>query len=321
MKLKIIFKKQGGFNLLKNYWHTGALLPAFLIFIILGKSRKALEILRLVAQFKTNEKIKKMYSGKVDELLNVYSESPVCFENQPRRVYFCWFQGLENAPELVKKCYESIKTYITDREIILITEDNYKDYVKFPDYIEEKIEHGIISRTHMSDLLRLELLIRYGGTWIDATVLCTATPPSYMLDSDMFVFQLLKPGMDGHSLCFSNWFITAKPGALILRLTLDLLYEYWRDRDVLWDYYIFHHITEVIRAKCPEEWAKIIPFSNEVPHILLLRLFDEYSEKMWENIKQQTPFHKLSYKFMNSDFKKKNTYYAYIIGGDGDCRI
>ena len=35
------------------------------------------------------------------------------------------------------------------------------------------IDSGQITKTHLSDLLRLELLIRYGGTWIDATVFCT----------------------------------------------------------------------------------------------------------------------------------------------------
>lgn len=318
MNIKKIFKEQGGFSLLKNYWRTGALLPAIITFIVLGKSKKALEILRLVAQFKTNQKIYKLYENRVDKLLDKYNNEENSKNKKiiPRKVYFCWFQGIDKAPELVKKCYASIKKHITDREIVLITEDNYHDYVTFPQFIEDKINSGIISRTHMSDLLRLELLTRYGGTWIDATVLCTATPPAYMLDSDMFVFQLLKPGCDGHSLCFSTWFITAKPGAILLRLTLDLLYEYWQDHDVIWDYFIFHQITEVVRAKCPKEWSKIIPFSNEVPHILLLRLFEPYNEEIWQAIKDETSFHKLSYKFTDIEFLKKNTYYDYIIRSD-----
>jgi hypothetical protein len=37
----------------------------------------------------------------------------------------------------------------------------------------EKYQKKIIDNTHFSDLLRLELLIKYGGTWIDASVLVT----------------------------------------------------------------------------------------------------------------------------------------------------
>ena len=37
----------------------------------------------------------------------------------------------------------------------------------------DKYKKGIFTRTHFSDILRLELLTKYGGTWIDASVLIT----------------------------------------------------------------------------------------------------------------------------------------------------
>lgn len=105
MNIKKIFKEQGGFSLLKNYWRTGALLPAIITFIVLGKSKKALEILRLVAQFKTNQKIYKLYENRVDKLLDKYNNEENSKNKKiiPRKVYFCWFQGIDKAPELVKK--------------------------------------------------------------------------------------------------------------------------------------------------------------------------------------------------------------------------
>lgn len=47
MGLKEILKKQGGLNLLKQYWQGGAFFTAAAEFILLGKEKKALEILRL----------------------------------------------------------------------------------------------------------------------------------------------------------------------------------------------------------------------------------------------------------------------------------
>ena len=88
-------------------------------------------------------------------------------------MWWCWFQGEENAPDLCKKCLESLRKYLKDREIIVITEKNMYDYIDFPDFIKEKYNKGIITRTHLSDLLRIQLLIKYGGTWIDSTVLFT----------------------------------------------------------------------------------------------------------------------------------------------------
>ena len=57
--------------------------------------------------------------------------------------------------------------------ITVIDERNWRDYVDLPDYVIRRRERRQIPSAHFTDLLRLELLIRYGGTWIDSTVLCT----------------------------------------------------------------------------------------------------------------------------------------------------
>lgn len=62
MGLKEIFKKQGGMKLIKQYWKSGALFSAVAEFVILGKSRTALEILRLSTQLKAKEKLEKNIS-------------------------------------------------------------------------------------------------------------------------------------------------------------------------------------------------------------------------------------------------------------------
>lgn len=49
-----------------------------------------------------------------------------------------------------------------------------------------------------------------------------------MLDSELFLFQCLKPGLDGHVTSVSNWFITSYSNNIIIKLTRNLLYEYWR---------------------------------------------------------------------------------------------
>ena len=39
-------------------------------------------------------------------------------------VWICWFQGLENAPDIVKRCVGSIQTNLKGKEIILIDNNN-----------------------------------------------------------------------------------------------------------------------------------------------------------------------------------------------------
>ena len=54
--LNKIFQKQGGFKLIKQYFKSGSLATAIGEFILLGKSRTALEILRLSTHYIKNIK-------------------------------------------------------------------------------------------------------------------------------------------------------------------------------------------------------------------------------------------------------------------------
>lgn len=312
-KFAKLFKKVGGKEILKRYARAHVLLYALFLSLWLGFSKKSLEILRNAVDNKILKKLRR----KNKKFISGYSaddrSEPVNKSVEGRKIWVCWLQGMDNAPELVKKCYQSMKEYITDREIIVLTEDNYRDYVVFPEYIQKKIDNGVITRTHMSDLLRTELLLQYGGTWIDATVMITGSLPGYMLDSDLFFYQCLKPGLDGHPTKISNWFISAEKNNRILRLTIELLYNYWKKYNKLIDYFIYHDFAELAIEKYPDEWNSVIPVSSSTPHILLLRLFDKYDEKTWNAIKSQTCVHKLTYKFEEEQKNQTGTYYDKLI--------
>lgn len=310
MGLKAIFQKQGGMKLVRQYLRSGVFFTAAAQFLLLGKSRTALEILRLSAELKAKQKLQRQFKGHLEEFASQYDDSLP--HEQSNKVFICWFQGIENAPSIVKKCYASVKENLTDREVILIDADNMTDYVNLPDYIVDKWKKGIISNTHFSDLLRMELLIKYGGLWIDSTVLCTAKRediPDYYFDSDLFLFQCLKPGRDGHSGIASNWFICAKSNNKILMATRYLCYEYWKKYNYLVDYFFSEFFMDIVLEYYKEDWNRIVPKDNATPHILLLRLFEPFDEAMWKGIKEQTPFHKMSYKFTEEQSNLSGTYY------------
>ena len=47
---------------------------------------------------------------------------------------------------------------------------NLDKYIHLPNYILEKYKQGIITKPHFSDIIWIELLIKYGGTWVDASI-------------------------------------------------------------------------------------------------------------------------------------------------------
>lgn len=233
-----------------------------------------------------------------------------------RFVWVCWLQGMENAPELVKVCYESLKGNLIEREVILLTSENIRQYVILPDYIEDKFRKGIIPMAQYTDLLRLELLIKYGGTWMDSTVLCTGFNDSKVqefkgLDADLFVFQYLENG-EYMFRGLSNWFITSCSDNWVLKELRDMLYQYWKDYDCVMHYYIFHLFFGMIMEKHPEEATQMPRYSNAISHYLSRRMGDEYDEQWMDELKKRTCFHKLSYR-LDEKAKRKGTFYDVII--------
>ena len=170
----------------------------------------------------------------------------------------------------------------------------------------------------MTDLLRLELLIKYGGMWIDATVLCTSKReniPDYFFNSDLFLYQILKPGRDGQAQPISSWLISAKTNNKVLELARFLCYEYWKKNNEMVDYFLFHDFAMISLEHNEEDWKKVVPRDNAAPHMLLLRLFDKFDEETWNAIKEQTPFHKLTYKFDAKLLDGEGRYYDVLLKG------
>ena len=49
-------------------------------------------------------------------------------------IWLFWNTGLEQAPEIVRTCYQSVKKY-AGRQVVLLTENNVKNYINMPDYL------------------------------------------------------------------------------------------------------------------------------------------------------------------------------------------
>lgn len=311
-----IFKKVNGMQQLKHYAKVHVLIFALLQTALVGFSKKSLEIVRLAVNNRIYERLKRKNKVFIEEYVKNNPERAV-EQKHANIIWTIWLQGMENAPEIVKRCYQSMKDNIRDREIIVITEENYGEYVQFPDYILEKYAKGIISKVHFADLLRIELLANHGGTWLDGTVYCSGPirpEQDYIFNSDLFLFQNLKPGLDGQCSAISSWLMTATSGNPIILLTRALLHNYWKKNDYAVDYFILHDFFQMAIEAYPEEWKKVVPFANSVPHILLLNLFEEYNDKWLDAVTDMTPIHKLSYKFSEEQIEKKGTFYSTLFG-------
>ncbi len=249
-----------------------------------------------IIRYDIYKQVKRKYSKVVSKNNN---PSP---PNNSNKIWICWFQGRDNAPLLVKKCISSIEKNLKKYEVIILTMDNYKDYVDFPDYILEKVKKKEISLTHFSDLLRLNVLIKYGGIWIDSTVLCTTNKiPSYIYKQPLFVFKEINLNpLDTMPTVASSWFIAAGPDNNILIATRDMLYAYWQKHNYLKDYFLFHICFKLATEIYQGEWDNVPTYNNINPHMLQFELQKEFNKERWEELINMAPFHKLN-RHINSD--------------------
>lgn len=229
------------------------------------------------------------------------------------KVWICWLQGYEQAPDIVKAAICSVRESMPDREIILLTEENIPQYAQFPETIMRKRAQGRMPDAHYSDLLRTELLCRHGGMWIDATVLCTsAQVPAYITDAPLFAYKSMDlTGLDETATVASSWLISAHGGHPILLLTRELLQAYWEDHRSLSEYFLFHICFALAARRYPDLWQAVPAFSNACPHILARELTAPFSEERWEQLRGMSVFHKLSH---HIDYPESGgTFYSHII--------
>lgn len=248
----------------------------------------------------------KKYESLLQQRIETYSAMSLTHE-RAKIVWFCWLQGKDNLPDIVRACYNSQLRNIADREFRFIDGENWREYVSIPDYLVAKYEKGAMPAAMFSDLIRLELLIKYGGTWIDATVLSTGGHNTEVLDADLFMYRY------GKNQGFSNWFISSYTNNPMLMVIRDVLYQYWKDYDVVLDYYIFHLLFGRLTKEYPELMERM-PYAKSYLAISLVHNWNKpYRQTTWDRVTAEVPFHKLAWKVKKSTIKNKDNYYNYII--------
>jgi len=259
-------------------------------------------------QCRNYEKLKKKFEYILKEPITI-KKNKKCHSN---KIWFCWLQGYENAPDLVKACYNSLKINMPDYEIIFLTEKNINNYVEFPEHINKKYKNGNINRVQLSDLLRISLLCKHGGLWIDSTVLCTS--PNFIKTiskEPLFVykqFDLIR--QDIQPIVASSWLIYAESNNEICLLTQKLLFEYWKKYDYAIDYFIFHFFFAMATEKYRDMWDNIPAFNNINPHVMQFELNHKFSKERWNQLKEYSSFHKLNNHF---EYNLDSTIYFKIL--------
>ena len=336
-KLITRYKQFGGFRLLREYAKLGALGPALkagIRCLVKRQSFKGIypDVLRKIEPFLIKKygtqipqiaqriKANTNLPNDTNDASTPSTSSGSSSASVKKTIWWCWLQGIENAPSIVRACYNSLVQgecfKVHGYTVSVIDAQNWKEYIELPGYIVEKWEKGRIPAAMFSDLLRVELLIKYGGTWIDSTVLCTGgsglkVNGPRLLEADLFVFQYTKLGSVPVSI--SNWFISACQNNEVLMVLREMLYAYWKDYDCVLDYYIFHLFFAMISKEYPEQMAAM-PYAQSQNSLVLLHHWGEkFDKQKWEKLTSQVCFHKLAFRVSDEVKNDQGNYYNHIL--------
>ncbi len=243
-----------------------------------------------------------------------------------RIIWTCWFQGEENAPEIVKRSIASIKRHSGDAKVVVITFKNLNHFISIPDVIQTKWQQGIISNTLFSDYLRFKILNQYGGLWLDATCYCVKPIPEEVFSSPTYaprnITDFIYKGVGSYQFFklneWTSYCVAGQLNSVFISATLDILEDYMKHETSLIAYLLIFYIAYIayiVRTDIPIASAeyKKIPENNKSTEMLGLYLnLDAQSSIVKQALADGTTwFLKLSYQRHLSN--KPNTVFNNLI--------
>jgi capsular polysaccharide synthesis protein len=230
--------------------------------------------------------------------------------DQPIFVY--WAQGFAAAPPLVRACLAQLHAANPGADVHELTDETIGGYVGLPPDIVAELGDN---KTHFSDLLRLVLLEKYGGVWVDAT--CYVTEPlrphidRALERGSIFAFNY-------HGPYISSWLLASRPGSYAMHLWRAASFLWWEKRGELIDYYLLHHVFEMLHhldERFRAEWDEGLRLSSRPPHALQAAMFQPYDAASFRRMTAGAFAHKLRYKYQPAKVTSES-YLARIIRAD-----
>lgn len=253
---------------------------------------------------KSSRMIEKIMYSKIQRELNPYfeqAENNINVNNQKNSdiVWILWWQGLSNAPKIVKACINSvIENY--DGRVIVITKDNLDKYTNIPQYIYDKLNSGLITKTHFSDIVRFNLLRNHGGLWIDSTIFCSKK--FYATSFDEFYTS---KGLEDSYPYFmkgkwTGFLIGGQKNDLTFQFMDEFFKIYWQKNDYLINYFL---IDYALKYSYENNIGSLSKYADNKAMNNNPRLFElvnylncKFEKSVYNDLIKDTTFFKLTYK-------------------------
>jgi len=211
-------------------------------------------------------------------------------------LYTFWNTPLDSAPPLVQACVTAMTRLHSELPTPLTVLDgaSARELVDIPDAVADALEKD--HPAHFSDFVRISVLDRLGGIWVDAT--CWAPAPLPAAVAPLLTAGALYPRWTRRQI--GNWFIAAVPATPLIRLQRLALQAWWEAGGGIPDYFLYHRIFEVLLDLVPEfhgQWDAAPTLSSAASHLLQLGMMQPWDPDAVRFVAGTSIVQKLSYKY------------------------
>lgn len=245
----------------------------------------------------------------------IYKPAPnYSFSNAP--IWFCWLQGEKNLSDIPALCLKSIKKHSGNHPVVVLSVDNFSDYVKIDPHIIHLYEKGRLKPAHFADILRVNLLAQRGGLWLDATLMLTKKIDELFFSEEFYTIKIKTFGNYISQCRWSVFCLSCQPGNLLFTELSRLFSEYLLVYTEFIDYFLFDHFINLlyINNEAIRKMIDHVTMNNPQVHSLSGLLCQNYNKENYKKLSNDTQIFKLSTRKYNSQQLHANpkSYFAYF---------
>lgn len=285
-------------------------------------SRRILKIIKI--QNEVNNYLRERYVALY--LMEAKFESSIQQEKD-KIVWQYWDTGLEKAPRIVKASINSVRRNLpSGYKHIVLSDETIRKFVQIPEWIMLKRKNNPSFRTtFFSDILRLFLLEKYGGIWIDATIFMSSEIPAHILKSPFFCFYRGREEprdalvYESFNPTYFSWrpefkvrqcnsFLVADKSHPFVSALKEMLLKYWEREDEIRHYFIFQLLFEELIKTPPYSGIKWDCENDLKIHRMLFDVKRSFNQEQWGEMCSSCYVHKLTY-YKDAE---KDSFYSYI---------
>ena len=154
--------------------------------------------------------------------------------NARKTIWTYWDQGVQMLPDFNTLCISTWKYHCPDWDVVVVTADSVFDYLDAADLPPRW--RAIDTPQVKSELIRLALIARYGGVWMDSSILLQTglddlvwnRIASNELEFGGFSIRALSRTRSDD--VFETWFIAAAQGCYLVQRWQQTMYSLWENR-------------------------------------------------------------------------------------------